>query len=484
MKTSDLENDSVQSTYVNILVDIIFKNYSEGVVFKDKYFRYKVANESFYKFFDIKNPKQFFDTNKIGILSDKNLQIIEAVNIAISKDYKPINYIMNIEGKDGIEKILNISSYPITYNEKFLGIISIIKDITQDENIKEKFVLKHFQLESLFENIPMIIYMQDKNSNYVVGSKHSKAFIKSAKKSLKNSDSSEIKLFNDSFNKSVSAKNKIYKSEKKITDEQGVSHWYKIYRVPVLDFNENVTGIVTLANNIDAEKQLQIQRETFVASIGHDLKNPTIAQIRSIELLLKGAFGEIKTEQKEILEMILDSCKYMNGMLSSLLATYRDYSGVITLNFEDFSLIDLVNECVSEMVYVAKDKGMKFLIDNSFSQEIIYADRVQIKRVIMNFISNGIKYAYKNSILKLNIKEKENVIFEFENESPYISEEKQKSIFAKYVSYASAHKELGIGLGLYTSKKIIEGHHGKIYVKSSKNNHNIFGFEIPQRKTQ
>ena len=74
---------------------------------------------------------------------------------------------------------------------------------------------------------------------------------------------------------------------------------------------------------------------------------------------------------------------------------------------------------------------------------------------------------------------KDSIGFGFENESPYIPKEKQNALFAQYVSYASAHNELGIGLGLYASKKIIDGHNGDIYVESFKDNRNSFGFRIP-----
>jgi K+-sensing histidine kinase KdpD len=169
----------------------------------------------------------------------------------------------------------------------------------------------------------------------------------------------------------------------------------------------------------------------------------------------------------------------MNGMLATLLATYRNYGGAIKLNFENFSFTELLQECVTEMLYVAKDKGI--IINNIYENNIfLCADRVQIKRVIMNLLSNGIKYAFKNSELKLITISKDNkLLFNFENNSPFISEEKQKAIFKQYVSYTGTNKELGIGLGLYASKKIIEAHNGNIFVKSYKEDKNIFGFEIP-----
>lgn len=238
----------------------------------------------------------------------------------------------------------------------------------------------------------------------------------------------------------------------------------------------------TTANKLDAEKKLEVQRETFVASLGHDLKNPTIAQIRALELLLKGNFGEVKEEQKEIIEMILHSCKYMSAMLSSMLATYRTEKGAVKLNSEEFSLSDLVLECTDEMIYLAKDKDVSVAIENSCNIETAYGDRVQIKRVVMNLLSNGIKYAQKDSCLKIKLFNENNMTgFSLENNSPYIPEDKREAIFAQYVSFAHAHNELGIGLGLYASKRIVEAHEGEIFVESFKDNRNIFGFKIPTK---
>ena len=230
--------------------------------------------------------------------------------------------------------------------------------------------------------------------------------------------------------------------------------------------------------NTDENESLQEQRETYVASLSHDLKNPTIAQIRAIELILKGKFGEVPAQQREIMEMLLDSCKYMNAMLGSILATYRNQMGTINLEIEKVSIVDLAIECADEMIYLAKDKGIKLTFKNSAVQECVWGDRVQLRRVIMNLLSNSIKYAYSNTELYVNVYNQNNyTCFRFENKSPYLPPERQEKIFARYISFSKTHS--GIGLGLYASKKIVEAHGGEIFVKSFKNERNIFGFKIP-----
>lgn len=234
-------------------------------------------------------------------------------------------------------------------------------------------------------------------------------------------------------------------------------------------------------NRDDEYDALQNQRENFIASLSHDLKNPTIAQIRAIELILNGKFGEIGTKQREIMEMLLDSCKYMNAMLGNVLATYRAEKGTVNLKSEKISIADLATECTDEMIYLANDKNIQIQFKNIAQNDEIWGDAVQLRRVIMNLLSNSIKYAYPNTVLNIYIyNEGIYTCFRFENKSPYLTEEKQEKIFAKYISFSKNHN--GTGLGLYASKKIIEAHNGIMFVQSFKDDRNIFGFKIPDNE--
>ncbi len=353
------------------------------------------------------------------------------------------------------------------------------------EERKERFFISKYQLNALLESIPQIIYMVDIKGNFITGTKNAKEFVSKGIDNSKNNNLKflQVKTNSISNNQYIIENNAPLFYDTQVVDIHGVPHWYHIYKAPINDYYNEVIGIVVIITNIDEEKLLQTQRETFVASLGHDLKNPTLAQIRAVELLLKGDFGKLSKEQQDILEMLLDSCKYMNAMLSSLLATYRSEKGVVTLNYDEINLVDLTEESIGEMVYLAKDKCVSIKVDFSCKIPYVYADKVQIKRVIMNLLSNSIKYAFKNTTIKINIyNESDYTCFSIENESPFIPPEKQEAIFAQYVSFAEAHNAFGIGLGLYTSKKIVSAHGGSISVKSFEEGRNIFYFKVPNTK--
>ena len=93
----------------------------------------------------------------------------------------------------------------------------------------------------------------------------------------------------------VIEKNKTVISEKYATDIKGIRHWYRVIKAPLYKKIENMSGLVTIVENIDAEKQNAEQQELFLAELTHDLKNPILAQISCLEMMLKGSFGALPT---------------------------------------------------------------------------------------------------------------------------------------------------------------------------------------------
>ena len=238
-----------------------------------------------------------------------------------------------------------------------------------------------------------------------------------------------------------------------------------------------VDKICDLNSLIEHKKQLEAQKELFMTTLTHDLKNPVQAQLMSLKMLRNGNFGVLSNEQKELLDILLESSEYMQNMLYSILKTYKFDNGIIFLEKEYIDPNILVKNCINEVKMSAKDKNINFIFKSFIKDKKLYADSKQLRRVIGNIVNNALNYSFKNSDITVELSYKnKNFIFKFTNRGNPISEEKKNKIFEKYYTGDNLS---GIGLGLYFSKKVVEAHNGKIYL-DSKGEYTSFIFELPE----
>ncbi len=219
------------------------------------------------------------------------------------------------------------------------------------------------------------------------------------------------------------------------------------------------------------------KEKTFVETITHDLKTPTNAQIRALDLLLENTFGELKSEQREIIKEIKNSCRYMNTLIYSILDAYKSEGRYLSPETFNFTL--LVEESIREISYLAGEKEQRISFIKPQNPVFIFGDKTRIKRVIINLISNAIRYGRKNTVIETEVREEKNLLnFTVKNHAKYIEKEKLGLLFEKYKTYGT--EKTGNGLGLFLSKQIIQAHKGKMSASSDENNVCTFGFTIPE----
>jgi signal transduction histidine kinase len=208
-----------------------------------------------------------------------------------------------------------------------------------------------------------------------------------------------------------------------------------------------------------------------VATLIHDLKTPIIAQERILDLLLKNTFGELTTSQAEIISQIKNSCKYLENIVYSAMDYYRfNNTNQIKVKKEIFNFKTLLTEIIDDVKPLAKENNQTFNI--TCQSDKILADKFQIRRVVINFISNAIKYADKNSEIKIDAQQKNNnFVFSIKNNTKKI--ENINRIFNKFESTTNS------GLGLYFVKQIITLHNGSVFAEMEKENMCNLGFVIP-----
>ena len=237
---------------------------------------------------------------------------------------------------------------------------------------------------------------------------------------------------------------------------------------------ENSCQIINSANITDL-------RRGFIETLTHDLKTPILAQIRALELLLENYFGKISSEQSEIIQLTLDSCKYMYEMVSTLISTYKYDNEEFELNYSKFNLIEIVENNIKQYEKIFKERNIQVAKDIKITSPFVFADLIRLQKTIQTLILNTINFAHKNTVLTVKISDKSNNIrIMFESNGDYISSEKFRRMFLQQTYNMEKYNKIGSGIGLYLVKKIIDKHNGTIIAKSNSDQKNVLGFEIPK----
>lgn len=250
--------------------------------------------------------------------------------------------------------------------------------------------------------------------------------------------------------------------------------------------NKIVQKILDIHSSIYKKQMSEKNKETFFATLIHDLKTPVNAQIQALNLLLENKFGVLNPAQTDIIKETLNSEKYMIEIISNILTAYKCDCKKLNIQKNYFDIINQTNSICKLISNLAIEKGQTLTISYSKKPYYIYADEFQIKRVITNLVSNAVKYGLPKTKIIIRI---ENINNNFSlnviSKSHYIPQQKLSHIFDKFsASEASGYNNTGTGLGLYLSKKIIELHNGRIYAESFEDGTCIFGFHLKNNQPE
>lgn len=226
------------------------------------------------------------------------------------------------------------------------------------------------------------------------------------------------------------------------------------------------------------------QNSNYTAAITHDLKTPTIANIRALELLLNGKFGVIAENQKSFLNDILHSNYIMLDMLMNMLWLYKFDNNKIAINKSCFSVNELINDILRENNLLLKSKShvLNRMLDTKNSY--IYADKMQIKRIIFNLLTNAINHSYENTTITIKTQVERNQLnFRIISFGKFI----QSDIMNNAENRDNVFKEksdcLSTGLGLYLANSMLKLNKAEFIYNSTPEGKNTFGFTINSVKS-
>lgn len=218
--------------------------------------------------------------------------------------------------------------------------------------------------------------------------------------------------------------------------------------------------VKVVASRLQHTKQTM---ERILSVIFHDLKAPLAAAESYNRLLLDGFVGPLTEEQKNIVQR---SSKRLSDLLN-LISNMIDFSRVDFGDFrtEEVDLLKVVEDCTEIMRPLAVEKGLQLTVKTPRQLPSIMGNAGRLKQVITNLISNAIKFTPSGEVMIRARDEKEHVRVDVIDTGVGIPTEDLPKVFDGFYKGLDMEKR-GAGLGLSISKKIIEGHGGKIWATS------------------
>lgn len=267
-------------------------------------------------------------------------------------------------------------------------------------------------------------------------------------------------------------------AEFKMYNADGTLHWYIAKGKP--QFKDGVfTGYIGACVDISEQKQIQIQKDSFIAIASHELKTP-VTSIKAYSQVLEMILQE-KGDSKEA-TMVSKMGSQLNrliDLINDLLDVTKMNAGKLQFNEGEFEISEMAKELIEDLQRTAQGHE---IVDKTDQKAWVYGDRERIGQVLTNLITNAIKYSpNSDKIFVHTTLEAGNVMVTVEDFGIGISANDKQKVFEQFyrVSGDMQHTYPGLGLGLYISSEIIKREGGKIWVESTPRKGSRFSFSLP-----
>jgi len=233
---------------------------------------------------------------------------------------------------------------------------------------------------------------------------------------------------------------------------------------------------------IEELKKAEAFRREFIADISHELKTPIFAAQGFVHTLLDGAVKD-KNVRNKFLKKAAKSLDGLDRIVQDLLTISQVETGVIKMEMENFNINVLIQEVFDQFEEKAEKKDVKLaFVDECPTDLYVFADRHKIFQVLLNLVSNAIKYRKdEETIILANLIEHEKEIEIFIRDNGIgMSEKHIGRIFERFyrIDKSRSREKGGTGLGLSIVKHILEAHQSHVRVTSKPNVGSEFSFRL------
>lgn len=295
--------------------------------------------------------------------------------------------------------------------------------------------------------------------------------------------SSELAVSNDLIRSLILKENETPKKQPLKIFAHGKESYFEkeihnITITPTGEEKEINIGDVIILRNITLFKELDFAKTNFIATVSHELKTPIASIKLSLQLLENAKTGDMNEDQKQLVESIKDDSQRLLKITGELLNLSQLETGNIQLNIGKSNPHEIVKYAVEAVKVQADQKQIQLIIDANENLKNVKADAEKTGWVLINYLSNAIRYSSEKSTILIKLKEENNqMVFQVIDTGKGIEPRYKDKVFDKYFQIPGSQKS-GTGLGLAISKEFIEAQNGNVGVESNLGLGSTFWFTL------
>ena len=258
--------------------------------------------------------------------------------------------------------------------------------------------------------------------------------------------------------------------------------YLNIFFASFKDEQELAAGVIAVIQDITEHVKLDNMRKEFVADVSHELKTPITSIMGYADTLLESEYD--KETQYKFLNVIASEARRMAKLVTDLLILSRYDNNRVKKEITEFDLGDLVKRCQEKLQLEINKKGHEVECFVTANVPPVKADKDGIERVVLNIMTNSIKYTPKNGNIKIYVGFVYNDAYiKIIDNGIGIPEEDLNRIFERFyrVDKARTREMGGTGLGLSIAKEILDQNKGSIDIKSEKGKGTEVVIRIPTK---
>ncbi|GAA0091140.1 ATP-binding protein [Paraclostridium bifermentans] len=386
---------------------------------------------------------------------------------------------------------LQTAKWPYTEenNSLLLGTIGISIEITNKIELLKNIEKNEKTFLEIANNIEEVIVIADEKKAYYISPSFERVF---GTKSEKLYD--DINVWKENWESFESQGDEKYDYNYKnpmLMTFRGINKnkeekWFWVRIVSLLDENGNVMKKICVISDITQAKKGELEveklRMDFLANISHELRTPInliLSSLQVLNLKINLLDEDLFKYFSRYLNIVDQNGKRLLKLVNNLIDTTRLESGCFSYNPKNKDIINYVeNICLSVSEFV-KSNNLSIIFDTDTEEKIIAFDPDNMERIILNLISNAIKFNKPGGIIEVFISCKDNIEISVKDSGIGIPEDKIDKIFERFEQVKNNSKIEGSGIGLNLVKSLVEMNNGSIKVKSDLGKGSRFSIVLP-----